>query len=205
MKFSATTSSWIPTHLKQFLDTNKLLCYMMKILKNMISILSPICTYATCEAERSSCQSQVKTLTIWETAKLITLPIARSRSLQTSPLNLPQVQRDQGGLIIQGIGQTHASPTERSATRSASVRPTAVQSLSPVRFFVTPWTTALQASLPFTISHRLLKLMSIESVMPSNLLILCHPLLLLLSIFPGIKGLFQQAHKKMFNITNYWA
>ena len=138
-------------------------------------------------------------------SKAITLPIARSRSLQTSPLNLPQVQRDRGGLIIQGIGQTHVSPTERNAMRSASVRPTAVQSLSPVWFFATPWTTVLQASLSFTISHRLLKLMSIESVMPSNLLILCHPLLLLLSIFPGIKGLFQQAHKKMLNITNYWA
>ena len=49
-----------------------------------------------------------------------------------------------------------------------------------------PWTAALQASLSFTISLSLLKLMSIESVMPSNHLILCHPLLLLSSIFPSI-------------------
>ena len=55
-----------------------------------------------------------------------------------------------------------------------------VQSLSHVRFFVTPWTTAHQASLSFTISHSLLKLMSIELVMPSNHL-LCHSLLLLRS------------------------
>ena len=52
--------------------------------------------------------------------------------------------------------------------------------------FVTPWTTACQASLIFTISWSLLKLMSTELVMPSNHLILCHPLLLLPSIFPSI-------------------
>ena len=51
----------------------------------------------------------------------------------------------------------------------------AFQSLSRVQLFVTPWTTAGQAYLPFTISLSLLKLMSIESVMPSNHLILCHP------------------------------
>ena len=62
-----------------------------------------------------------------------------------------------------------------------------VQSLSHVRFFVTPWTTAHQASLSFTISHSLLKLMSIELVMPSNHLILCHSLLLLPSIFPSLR------------------
>ena len=61
-----------------------------------------------------------------------------------------------------------------------------VQSLSCVRLFVTPWTAACQASLSFTISQSLLKLMSIESVMPSNSLNLCHPLLLLPSIFPSI-------------------
>ena len=62
-----------------------------------------------------------------------------------------------------------------------------VQLLSSVWLFVTPWTEAHQASLPFTISWSLLKLMSIESVMPSNHLILCHPHLLLPSIFPSIK------------------
>ena len=58
-----------------------------------------------------------------------------------------------------------------------------VQLLSCVRLFATPWTTALQASMPFTISQSLLKLMSIGSVMPSNHLVSCHPLLLLPSIF----------------------
>ena len=62
-----------------------------------------------------------------------------------------------------------------------------VQSLSPVQFFVTPWTAAHQASLSISNSKGLLKLMSIKSVMPSNYLILCQPLLLLPSIFPSIR------------------
>ena len=62
-----------------------------------------------------------------------------------------------------------------------------VHSPSRVRLFATPWTAARQAPLSFTISWSLLKLMSIESVMPSNHLILCHPLLLLPSIFPSIR------------------
>ena len=60
-----------------------------------------------------------------------------------------------------------------------------VESLSLVRLFVTPWTSVHQASLSFTISQRLLTLMSTELVMPSNHLILCRPLLLLPSIFPS--------------------
>ena len=62
-----------------------------------------------------------------------------------------------------------------------------VQSLSRVRLFVTPWTAARQASLSITNFQSLLKLMSIESVMPSNQLIFSHPLLLLPSIFASIR------------------
>ena len=62
-----------------------------------------------------------------------------------------------------------------------------VQSLSRIQFFATPWTATHQASLSITISRSLLKLMSIESVMPSNHLTLCCPLLLLPSIFPSIR------------------
>ena len=62
-----------------------------------------------------------------------------------------------------------------------------VQSLSHVWFFVTPWTAGCQTSLSNTNSRRLLKLMSIESVMPSDHFILCRPLLLLPSILPSIK------------------
>ena len=64
------------------------------------------------------------------------------------------------------------------------IRFSSVQLLSHVRLFVTPWTAALQASLSFTISLSLLKLMSIELVMPS---ILCCPFLLLPSIFPSLR------------------
>ena len=63
-----------------------------------------------------------------------------------------------------------------------------VQSLSYIQLFVTPWTAAHQASLSITNSQSLLKLMSIESMMPSNNLILCHPLLLPPSFFPSIRG-----------------
>ena len=59
--------------------------------------------------------------------------------------------------------------------------------LSRIPLFVTPRTAARQASLSFTISQSLLKLMSIESVMPSNHLVLCRPLLLLPSVFPSIR------------------
>ena len=61
-----------------------------------------------------------------------------------------------------------------------------VQSFSHVRLFPTPWTAACQASMSFTVSWSLLKLISIELVMASNHLILCHPLLLL-SVFPSIR------------------
>ena len=63
------------------------------------------------------------------------------------------------------------------------------QSLSHDQFFATPWTAACQASLSFTLSVSLLELMSIDWVMPSNHLVLCHPLLLLPLIFPSI-GVF---------------
>ena len=62
-----------------------------------------------------------------------------------------------------------------------------VQLLSRVRLFATSWTIARQASLSFNISQSLLKLMSIESMMPSNHFILCLPLLLLPSVFAGIR------------------
>ena len=62
-----------------------------------------------------------------------------------------------------------------------------IQSLSRVQLFLTPWTAAHWASLSITSSWSLLKLMSIESVILSNQFILCHPLLLLSSIFPSIR------------------
>ena len=79
-----------------------------------------------------------------------------------------------------------------------------VQSLSGVRLFATPWTAAHQASLPFIISQSLLKLMSIESVMPSNHLILCRPLLLLPSVVPSIR-VFSNVLALYIRWPKYWS
>ena len=78
------------------------------------------------------------------------------------------------------------------------------QSLSHVQIFVTPWTAAHQASLSITKSRNLLKLMSIESVMPSNHLTLCHPLLLLPSIFPSIR-VFSSESVLRIRWPKYWS
>ena len=79
-----------------------------------------------------------------------------------------------------------------------------VQSISHVRLFTTPWTTARQASLSITNSWSLLKLMSIESVMPSNHLTLCHPLLLLPSIFTSIR-VFSNESILYIRRRKYWS
>ena len=78
-----------------------------------------------------------------------------------------------------------------------------VQSLSHVWLFVTPWTAAFQVSLSFTISQSLLKLMSIESVMPSNHLILCYPLIILPSIFTSIR-VFSNELALCIRWPKYW-
>ena len=79
-----------------------------------------------------------------------------------------------------------------------------VKSLSCVRLFATPWTTACQASLSITNSWSLLKLMSIELVMPSNHLILCRPLLLLPSIIPSIR-VFSNESLLRIRWPKYWS
>ena len=76
--------------------------------------------------------------------------------------------------------------------------------LSHVWLFESQWTAAHQASLTFTISWSLLKLMSIESMMPSNYLTLCHPLLLLPSIFPKIRG-FSNELALHIRWPKYWS
>ena len=73
-----------------------------------------------------------------------------------------------------------------------------------VQLFETPWSAALQASLCFTVSRSFLKLMSIESVMPSNHLILCRPLLLLPSIFPSIR-VFSKELTLCIRGPKYWS
>ena len=79
-----------------------------------------------------------------------------------------------------------------------------VQFSSPLRLFGIPWTAACQASLSITNSQSLLKVMSIESVMPSRHLILCHPLLLLPSIFPSMRV---SSNESVLHIrwSKYWS
>ena len=79
-----------------------------------------------------------------------------------------------------------------------------VQSVSHVQLFMTPWTAARQASLSITNSQSLFKLMSIESVMPSNHLILCCPLLLPPSIFPSIRALSNESVLQI-RWPEYWS
>ena len=85
-----------------------------------------------------------------------------------------------------------------------SVQFSSVQSLSRVWLFVTPRTAARQASLSITNSRSLLKFTSIESVMPSNHLILCHPLLLLPSVFPSIR-VFSNESNLCMRWPKYWS
>ena len=78
------------------------------------------------------------------------------------------------------------------------------QLLSCVQLFVTPWAAAYQASLSYAVSRSLLKLMSIESMMPSNHLILCHPHLLLPSVFPSIRVFYNELALHV-NWPKYWS
>ena len=80
-----------------------------------------------------------------------------------------------------------------------------VHLLSHVQLFVTPWTTARQASLSITNSRSLPKPVSIVSVMPSNLLLLCHPLLLLPSIFPSIRVFSNESALSIRWPKYYWS
>ena len=79
-----------------------------------------------------------------------------------------------------------------------------VQSLTPVQLLATQWSAACQSSLSFTLSLSLIKLMSTESVMPSNHLILCHSFLLLLSVFPSIR-VFSNESVLHIRWPKYWS
>ena len=101
--------------------------------------------------------------------------------------------------------QSRSSPGEGNSNPLQPVfRFSSVQSLSRVQLFVTPWTAAHQASLAITNSQSLLKLMSIESVMPSNHLIFCHPLLLPPSVFPSIR-VFSNESALCSRWPKYWS
>ena len=106
--------------------------------------------------------------------------------------------------VLEEIG----SPSLRSLTSSRKdlniLIFSSVQSLSRVQLFATPWTIAHQASLSITNSWNLVKLMSIESVVPSNHFILCHPLFLPPSIFPSIR-VFSKESVLHIKGPKYWS
>ena len=93
---------------------------------------------------------------------------------------------------------------DNSSSYQPSVQFSSVQSLSHIRLFATPWTAARQASLSINHSRSLLKLMSTELVIPSNHLILCHPLLLSPSIFPSIR-VFSNESALCIRWPKYWS
>ena len=104
----------------------------------------------------------------------------------------------------EGCGEKRPRFREATSKLPASVQFSSVQSLNRVQLFATPWTAACQASLSITNSQSLLKLMSNESVMSSNHLILCHPLLLLPSIFPSIR-VFPKESFLHIRWPKYWS
>ena len=93
---------------------------------------------------------------------------------------------------------------DRKLSQSYLPQLSSVQSLSCVRLFATPWITACQASLSITNSRNSLRLMSIKTVMPPNHLILCHPLLLLPSVFPSIRA-FSNESALHIRWPKYWS
>ena len=110
-------------------------------------------------------------------------------------------------LLLQLVETPHLSFEDPSFPHQVHMDTTpsqSVQSLSRVRLFTTPWTAAHQACLSITNSRSLLKLMSTESVMPSNRLILCRPLLFLPSIFPSIR-VFSNESVLRIRWPEYWS
>ena len=113
------------------------------------------------------------------------------------------------GIPNSGIEPTSPALAGRFFTREPPEKPSlkevsqSLQLLTPVRLSATPRTAARQASLSITSSQSLLKLMSIELVMPSNHLILCHTLLLLPSIFPSIR-VFSNESVLFIRWPKYW-
>ena len=97
-----------------------------------------------------------------------------------------------------------SSVERKYGTQCLKYFPVVVLSLSRVQLFATPWAAAHQTSLSFTISWSLLKLMSTESVMPSNHLFLCHPLLLQPSIFRNIR-VFSSESALHIRWPKYWS
>ena len=114
-----------------------------------------------------------------------------------------QQRCQQAGLQKANNAKNQKHPSKTCIQRGGSQRKLLLFSSSVVSDSVTPWTAAHQASLSFTFSQSLLKLMFIELVMSFNHLILCHPLLLLPSIFPRIRVFFNESVLRI-SWPKYW-
>ena len=125
-------------------------------------------------------------VTLWIVACQTALSMGFSQQQYWSRLSRPPL----GDLPDLGFELRSKSPALAGSSLPLTP-PVIVQLLSHVQLFATPRSTAPQSSLSFPISQNLLKLTSTESVMPSNHLVLCHPLLLQPSVFPSIRVFFQ--------------
>ena len=123
----------------------------------------------------------------------LSFPLKKQRDIKNTLVQvLPQIDYNRlSGGETQAWACFHSSSHFWCASRVENHRgrhSAVVESLNHVQLFLAPWAAAHQASLSFTTSQSLLKLMTIESVMPSNHLVLCRPLLLLPSVFPSIRS-----------------
>ena len=131
-----------------------------------------------------------------------------SKSLQTINAGEDVEKREPSCIVGRNVnrysqhGRQYGDSSKKQGVKPPSVQ--SVQSLSCVHLFATPWTAARQAFLSINNSRSLPKLMCIESVMPSSHLILCHPLLLLPSIFPNIR-VFSNESALCIRWPKYWS
>ena len=138
---------------------------------------------------------------MWETwVRSLGWEVPWRRKWQPAPVLLPRKSHGRRSLV--SIGSQRSDMTEQ--LHFTQLYTSSVQSLSHVRVFATPWTVAHHASLSITNSQSLLKLMPIESVMPSNHLILCRPRLLPPSVFPSI-GVFSSESVLRIRWPKYWS
>ena len=127
--------------------------------------------------------------TLWTIVGQASLSFTISRSL-LNLMSIELVMPSNHLILCHPLRLPSIFPSIRVFSSESVLHISSVQSLSLVQLFATPWTAAHQASLSITSSRNLLKLMSIKSVISSNSLILCHPLLLLPSVFPSIRVFF---------------
>ena len=166
-----------------------------------------LCPSPTPRACSNSCPSS-----LWCHPTISSSVVPFSSCLPSFPASgsFPMSQFASGGQIIEASASASVLPMNihgwlrLGLTGLISLLSSSDQSLSRVWLFVIPWTVACQASLSITNSWSLLKLMSIESVMPSNHLILCHPLLLPPSVFPSIR-IFSNESVLCIRWPKYWS